>query len=196
LKGSTIYVKGFNCVPDLMALELKEKPEEPQPFKYMDLTRDQDKLWSKEMTALQKQKNKADWRKIGNMRNGFGMVMSHVYALNDPALWLTDSLKFDLEAQGAKVVDASQADSADVSVSGTIQLCRADMYFVVNGSLVVDLDVQPSKGEARRRQIHTHGATAVALASEGEYFHALRDARQKFSILAMREISQAIKPRL
>jgi len=33
-------------------------------------------------------------------------------------------------------------------------------------------------------------------ASEGEYFHALRDARQKFSILAIREISQATKPNL
>ena len=39
-------------------------------------------------------------------------------------------------------------------------------------------------------------ATGVALASEGEHFHALRDARQKFSILAAREIMQAMKPNL
>ena len=68
------------------------------------------------------------------------------------------------------------------------------MYFVINGTLLVDLDVQPKNGEVRHKQIHTHGATAVALASEGEQFHALRDARQKFSIFTIREISQALKP--
>ena len=193
LKGSTICLSGFKCAPNLVSLELSTEPEEPGAFKYMDLTREQDKVWAGEMKDLQDRTTKADWRQIGNMRNGFGMVMSHVYALNDPATWLTDSLRLDLEAQGAKVVDASHAADADVTISGIIQLCRADMYFVVNGSFVVDLEVQPKNGEVRRKQIHTHGATAAMMASEGEYFHALRDARQKFSIIATREISDAIK---
>jgi hypothetical protein len=196
LKGVTVCLKGFTSAPDLISLELKTKPEEPVAFKYADFTREQDKRWDTELKALQKQSKEASWTKIGNMRNGFGMVMSHVYALNDPAAWLNESMKFDLEAQGAKVVGASQAADADVSVSGMIQLCREDMYMTVNASLVVDLDVQPRKGERRKRQIHTRGATAAMLASEGEYFHALRDARQKFSILATREILQATKPDL
>lgn len=190
----TICLQSFTCATNLVSFELKTKPEEPKPFKYMDLTPEQDKLWEKEMKALRKQTTKADWREIGNMRNGFGMVMSHVYALNDPAAWLTEGLKFDLEAQGAKVVDASQAANADVSISGMIQPCRADMYMTINGSLVVDLAVQRRQGEVRHRQVQTHGATAAMLASEGEYFHALRDARQKFSILTAREIAQAMKP--
>ena len=127
------------------------------------------------------------------MRDGFGIVMSHVYALNDPADWVKEGLKFDLEAQGAKVVDASQAADADVSVTATIQLCRADMYMTENSDLVIDLEVQPKQGEARRRQIHTHGATAAFLASEGEYFHAYRDAREKFSIFTAHEISESLK---
>jgi hypothetical protein len=60
--------------------------------------------------------------------------------------------------------------------------------------LVVDLELQPKQGEVRHKQIHTRGATAAMMASEGEYFHALRDARQKFSILAIHEISQTMKP--
>lgn len=196
LKGVTVCLKGFQSAPDLISLELKNKPEEPAGFKYADFTREQDKRWDAEMKAVQKQTKEANWIKIGNMRNGFGMVMSHVYALNDPAAWLNESMKFDLEAQGARVVDASRASDADVSVSGTIQLCREDMYMTVNASLVVDLEVQPKKGEPRRKQIHTRGATAAMLASEGEYFHALRDARQKFSILATREILRATKPDL
>ncbi|HTD65986.1 MAG TPA: hypothetical protein VK846_05580 [Candidatus Limnocylindria bacterium] len=192
LKGATICLKGFESVPNLVAFELKTKPQELDGFKYMDFTREQDKQWDKEWRALEKQKGNV--REIGNMRNGFGMVMSHVYALNDPAAWLVEGLRFDLEAQGAKVVDASQAADADVTLGGMIQLCRVDMYITVDGSLVVDLDVQPKAGAPRHKQIHTHGATVAVLASEGEYLHALRDARQKFSILVTREIAQALKP--
>ena len=76
-----------------------------------------------------------------------------------------------------------------------LQLCRVDMYMTINASVVVDLEVQPKAGAERPRQIHTHGATAAMMASEGEYLHALRDARQKFSILATREIMLATKPK-
>jgi hypothetical protein len=66
------------------------------------------------------------------------------------------------------------------------------MYMTVDCQLAVDLETQPKNGTARQRQVHTHGMTVAMLASEGEYFHALRDAREKFSIFAIREISQAL----
>jgi len=195
LNGTTVCLKGFTCATNLVSFVLNLKAEEPSPYSYIDRTREQDKIWDAEQRDLQKQSTQANLTQIGNMRNGFGMVMSHVYALNDPAAWFAEGLKYDLEAQGAKVVDASQADSADVMVSGTIQRCSLDMYMTVDGQILVDLDVQPKQGEARHRQIHTHGATAAVLASEGEYFHALRDCRQKFSILTIQEISQTLKPK-
>jgi len=195
LNGTTICLKDFTCATNLITFAPTSKPEEPSPFSYLDRTREQDKLWDTEQRAMQKQSPKSNDTEIGNMRNGFGMVMSHVYAMNDPATWLMQGLKYDLEAQGAKVVDASQADSADVSVSAAIQRCSLDMYMTVDGQFVVDVDVQPKQGDARHRQIHTHGATAAVLASEGEYFHALRDCREKFSILTIQEISQALKPK-
>jgi hypothetical protein len=34
--------------------------------------------------------------------------------------------------------------------------------------------------------------TVAVLASEGEYFHALRDCREKFSIFTIQEISKAL----
>jgi hypothetical protein len=194
LKGVTICLKGFNEATNLASLEPKTKPEEPSPFKYVNFTKEQETRWTDEMRSLQAQIAHAEYREIGDMRNEYGMVMSHVYALNDPAAWLAESLKFDLEAQGAKVVDASQAASADVSVSGNILFCHLAMYMTIGGNLVVDLDVQPKQGGIRRRQIYTHGGTLAVLASEGEYYHALREARQKFSILAEREIAQALKP--
>jgi hypothetical protein len=192
LKGATICLKDFTSAPNLVALKVETKAEEPEPFKYMDFTREQDKQWDQEWRTVEKQKGAT--REIGNMRNGFGMVMSHVYALNDPAAWLVEGLKYDLEAQGAKVVGPAQAGEADVTLSGTLLLCRVDMYMTVNANLLVDLAVQPKSGTARQRRLHTRGATAAMLASTGEYFHALRDARQKFSIFTAREITQALKP--
>ncbi len=190
LKSKTVSIKGFTSAANLVSPDPTTVAVEPESFRYLELSREHDKLWSSEMRGMQKA-TKDQGLLIGNMRNGFGMVMSHIYALNDPAIWLAESLKFDLEAQGAKIVDASQA--ADVTVSGTVQLCRADMYFTVNGTLVVDVEVQAGQGEVRRKRIHTHGATAAMLASEGEYFHALRDARQKFSIFVIQEISAVLK---
>lgn len=194
LQGVTVCLKGFEPAADLIALELQSKPEELEGFKYRSLTREQETQWDKEMRALQKQSDQPDI-KIGNMRNGFGMVMSHVYALNDPSGWMLEGLKYDLEAQGAKVVDASQAATADVIVGGKLRLFRVDMYMTVNSSIVVDLTVQPKGGPARQRAIHTNGATAAMLASEGEYFHALRDARQKFSMIVAKEITQSAAAR-
>jgi hypothetical protein len=160
LSGTTIWLKGFTCASNLVALQLTSKPEEPAAYTYTERTREQDKLWDREQRAMQKQTAPATDTRIGNMRDGFGIVMSHVYAMNDPGAWLAEGLKYDLEAQGAKVVDASQADSAELSVSGTIQLCRLDMYMTVDCQFAIDLEVQPKNGIARRRQIHTHGMTS------------------------------------
>jgi hypothetical protein len=192
LKGVTVCLKGFESAADLVSLKLNSKPEELKGFHYTDFTREQDQQWDKEQRAAQQQKDKREIE-IGNMRDGFGIVMSHVYALNDPAQWLAEGLKYDLEAQGAKVVDSSHATDADAVVDGKLQLCRVDMYMTVDASIVVDLTVQPKTGAARQCQIHTHGMTVAVLASEGEYFHALRDARQKFSILVAREIAEAVR---
>src|SRR6266700_2364522 len=194
LKDATVCVKGFIGVQDILKDLPKAKPDQPEHFKYTAFSRDEDQRWDKEQRELTKKTNKADWREIGNMRNGFGMVMSHVYALNDPGAWLADTLKLDLIGQGAKVVDASQADSADVSVSGTIQVCRVDMYMTVNADLLVEIELNPKRGEKRNKTFHTTGGTLAAMASEGEYYHALREARPKLSALTMAEISGALRP--
>ena len=193
LKGVVVCLDHFDSATNLVAPAVATKDEEPAHYKYVDMSRDQDRLWDQEMKALQKQNDKTNRRQIGNMRDGFGIVMSHVYALNDPAAWLAEGLKYDLEQEGAKVVPASEATTADARISGTIQLCNMDMYMTVSGELVVNIDVRPKVGSPLHRQIHTHGATAAMLASEGEYFHALRDCREKFSIIVSQEITRAIK---
>jgi len=141
---------------------------------------------------LKKRGNKAEWREIGNIRNGLGMVMSHVHALNDPGMWLAETLKMDLEHQGAKVVGPSESDSADVCLSGTIQFCRVDIYMKIWGDLVVDLDLKPRNASNSRTRLHTEGGTTAWVGSTAEFYKPLRESRQKFSWLASREIIKAL----
>lgn len=193
LNGLTICVNNLTCAPNLISLEPQSQPEEPANYKYLDFNPEQDRGWNQEMQELRKKTKETTDREIGNMRNGFGMVMSHVFALNDPGTWLADSLKSDLESQGAKVVDAYQSASADLTISGRIELCKVDMYLMMSGNLVVDLELQPKLGTARHLLTHTHGGTVAMLASEGEYFHALRECRQKLSIILSHELAQTRK---
>ncbi len=193
LKGLTVCIKGFQAAPSLTSPDPKTSPEQPADFRFCDFTSEQNKLWKDEFKDLRKRTTKSDWREIGNVRNGFGMVMSHVYALNDPGAWLRETLKMDLEAQGATVVDASTADTADVCLGGTIQFCRVDIYMKIWGDMVLDLETQPKGQASSRMTLHTAGGTLAAVGSTGEFYKPLRECRQKLSYLVTREILKVVK---
>ena len=193
LQGATICIKSFQCTATLTSPDPASKPEQPEGFKYVEYTPEQNKSWGQDFKSVSKSTSKSDWREIGSLRNMFGMVMSHVYALNDPGAWLAESLKLDLERQGAKVVEASLADSADLCVSGTVQFCRVDIYMKIWGDLVVDLELKPKATDSFHKILHTEGGQVAWVASSGEFYKPLRECRQKFSWLATREITQALK---
>lgn len=193
LKGITVCIGGFQVPPSITSPDPTTKPEEPTDFKFVEFTSEQSKAWGKEFKDLKRSTSKADWREIGNLRNGFGMVMSHIYALNDPAAWLAETLKLDLESQGAKVVDTSQADSADLSLAGTLRFCRVDMYMKIWGDLILDLELQVKGGTPTRAVLHTAGGTVGWVGATSEFYRPLRECRQKLSYLVTREITKAVK---
>ncbi|HRI12395.1 MAG TPA: hypothetical protein PLX89_05265 [Verrucomicrobiota bacterium] len=193
LNGKTICIKRFECAPSLTAVPPTTPPIEPAGFKFEELPGAQDKVWGKELEAAQKSVPKADWREIGNLRNGFGMTLSHVYALNDPGAWLADTLRMDLEKQGAKVVPPEEAENADVCVSGDIQFCRVDIYMKIWGDLVVELAVTRKGRDTVKTVLHTEGGTVAWVASEGEFYKPIRECRQKFSWLALQEIAKLVQ---
>jgi hypothetical protein len=177
----------------LTSPEPTTKAEEPTGFTFVHFTSEQSKTWDKEFSALHKSTTLKDWHQIGNVRNGFGMVLSYVYALNDPGEWLVQTLAMDLESQGAKVVDASQSETADVILSGTINFCRVDSYMKIWGDLVVDLELKPKNGSAVHALLHTSGGGLAWVASTAEFYGPIRESRQKFSWLVTREIQKVCK---
>jgi hypothetical protein len=192
LKDITIFIEPFKSATNLTSPEPVSKAEQLPQFTFVEYTDSQHKNWDDESKQLEKTIPKEKMREIGNLRNGFGMILSHVYALNDPGKWLTDSLKMDLEQLGAKVVDSSDANAADLRISGTLQFCRVDIYMKIWGDLVVDLELHPKNGVASQRTIHTDGGTVAWLGSTGEFYKPLRESRQKFSWLAVNEIRKAL----
>lgn len=190
----TVCIQPFQCASSPTSPTPESEPEKPAGFSFVPFSDDQSKTWSQEFKLAKANSSKAVWREIGNLRNGFGMVMSHVYALNDPGVWLADTLKMDLESLGAKVVEASPSDAADVTVSGTIEFCRVDMYMKIWGDLVVDFDLQPTGGTAHPVHLHTEGGTVGWVGSTSEFYHALRECRQKMSWLVTREILKCMSP--
>jgi hypothetical protein len=192
LQGKTICLKGFQTAPDLTSPSPQTKPEQPQDFKFVEFTDEQSETWDREFRELKKRTPKEQCRRIGHLRNMLGIEMSHIYALNDPSAWLVETLKLDLERQGAKVVEAAQCDTADLSVSGTIQFCRVDIYMKIWGDLVVDLELQPKNRPPARTTLHTEGGTVAWVGATSEFYKPLRESRQKFSWLLTREITKAL----
>jgi hypothetical protein len=193
LKGRTICVKAFfnrfnidDKLPDKEVIE-------PANYQYVHLTREEAKLWSQEVNQRKKTSTKADWPQIGYVRNGFGAVMSKVYALNDPATWLTDTLKADLQNLGARVVDAPQEAEAEVSVGGAIKYFKIDMYMAYWADVIVETQLQAKSKPVQTRSVHTKAGQAAWSSSSFEYFQSLRQCQQKFSRTVIGDLEQLFK---
>ena len=194
LEGVTICIKGFDCAPQLNGTAPEGKdPLVPRSFSYLPLTDAQMDKWNDEADKAKDSTPKAALREIGNLRNGYGMILSHIWALNDPGAWLADSLRKDWESLGATVVDPASADQADVVVGGQIQLCKVDMYMGIWSDLIVDLAIQPKGGQEGVSTIYTKGTVDLTWAGSSEdFFTSMRQSRQKFSWLATDKLLAAL----
>jgi hypothetical protein len=119
--------------------------------------------------------------------------MSHIYAMNDPADWLRETLAMDLQAQGANVVTSEKCKSSDVALGGNIAFLRVDSYMKVWADLVVNLELK-LKDQVQRSTLHTDGGGMNWIGGTGEFYQPLRESRQKFSFLVTREILKFTKP--
>jgi hypothetical protein len=186
----TICVKDFSCAPAFEKPDGNLKAESLPDFTFTRFTPEQEELWSKERGELKRRTTKAQWREIGPIRNGFGGTVGHIYAMNDPGPWLAETLRMDLKSQGAKIVEASQSDSADIVISGVIQSCWLDMYFAIGSHLVVDLELRTRNQGASHVLLYAGGGSFNASGTSRELHKVLREGRQKLSWLVTREIQK------
>jgi hypothetical protein len=193
LKGRTICVKPFASTFSVSDKMPAKDTIEPANYSYVKLTKAETKQWDALVNERKKTSTKAEWPEIGYVRNGFGAVMSKVYALNDPGAWLADTLKADLQKLGVRLVDTSQEDAADITVSGTIKYFKIDIYMAYWADLVVDVQMKPKVKPATSRSLHTKAGQAAWSSSSFEYYQSLRQCQQKFARLVITDLEQLLK---
>jgi hypothetical protein len=193
LKGHTVCVKPFVSAFSIDDLLPDKNTVEPASYTYVKLTEEETKMWNNEVNQRKKTMTKADWPQIGYVRNGWGMIMSKVYALNDPGVWLTDTLKADLQKLGARVVDPSQEADAEISVGGTIKYLKIDIYMSYWADIIVDVQLKPRTKAATTRALHTKAGQVAWSSSSFEYYQSLRQCQQKFSRLVIADMEQRLK---
>jgi hypothetical protein len=197
LKGRTVYVKPFANAFNIEDKRPHKREIEPTNYVYVKMSKEEKKMWDDGVNQCKKTGTEADWLQIGYVRNKYRMKMSKVYALNDPGVWLADTLKADLQKLGARVVDTSQEADAEISVGGTIKYLIADNYgmSLLGAFLDVDVQLKPRTQAAMTRSVYT-GATQVAWAPFGsniEYYQTLRQCQQKFSRLVIADMERLLK---
>jgi hypothetical protein len=198
LKGKTVCIRPFTSVPSFAEPDVAIKPEQLPEFVFVRLTSDQEKLWREECRNLRERTDRVQWWGIGTLYAVFKRPAGRVYALNDPGTWLAETLKMDLEARGAKVLDISQVSVADISLYGHLNCCWVESYLAtVQAHLVLDLECQPKDGVPFRRVWHTTGRMSssafVGSGTDLELYQALRESRQQISWLTVREIQSALE---
>jgi len=193
LKGHTVCVEPFVSAFNINDQLPDKNTIEPPNYSYVKMTREETQMWDNEDKRLRMTANKADWPQIGYVRNGFGKVLSRVYALEDPGAWLTDTLKADLQKLGARVVDKSQEGDAEITVGGAIKYLKIDVYMSYWADLVVDVQLKPRTKAPTTLSLHTKAGQAAWSSSSFEYYQSLRQCQQKFSRLVIADIEQGLK---
>jgi hypothetical protein len=193
LKGHTVCVKPFASAFSIDDKLPDKNTVEPANYIYVKLTKEETKMWVNEANQRKKATTKTDWPQIGYVRNGFGTIMSKVYALHDPGMWLTDTLKADLQKLGARVVDTSQEADAEISVGGTIKYFKIDIYMSYWADLVMDVQLKPRAKAVTTRALHTKAGQVAWSSSNFEYYQSLRQCQQKFSRLVITDMEQLLK---
>ena len=190
LQGKTVHVAKFVYARDAAVVKTAPKPQKPAGYEYLKFTKDEQKKWDGEVAALSGSFVKSDAVKVGVVRNGYGMVMSGVFILNDPGEWMTKSLEMEVLNQGGRL--APDPKSADVAVSGDITWLAIDMYMKYWADLIVNVKVA-AKGKTAENTFHTYGQQTAWSSSSFEFYGPIRQCLQQQMYLIMQSIENAAK---
>jgi hypothetical protein len=113
--------------------------------------------------------------------------------VNQPGDWLKQVIELETGALGAKSVPEDRAPDADLVVAGTIRYLVVDCYAVYWANLVVDVVFQPKGKPAYTKTLHAEGKLSAWSQSSFEYYQPIRLAQQKWMLLLLPEIENALK---
>lgn len=124
---------------------------------------------------------RTDAKRVGSVRNGFGMPTADVVTSDNIPNWLRDALRTELSAAGYQVVE--RADAAPV-LSGRLTQLWCDAYFTYSGEVALDVRLAQGEKVLLERNIEGRGGAGMNWAATAEAYGqtlslALADALRK-----------------
>ena len=80
-------------------------------------------------------------RKLGDVRNGYGMKTATIWAANPVDAWVTDALTQELRVAGVEVLATDERPPYAAVLSGQIQHASCVMLFSYEGSITLRLEL-------------------------------------------------------
>ncbi|MCC7377231.1 MAG: hypothetical protein IT581_21395 [Verrucomicrobiales bacterium] len=193
LKGVTVAIGNFTEAFNIDDKLSDKQPVEPPGYEYQKMSKADEDTWNQDVKKRKKGGSEKSWKEIGYVRNGFGMVMSKVYALNPSGEWLGETLRRDVAAKGATVVGSPTDGAPQVSVSGSIKFFKIDIYMKYWADLIVDVTITVPGKPPIERTIHTTAGQTAWSSSSFEYYQSIRQCQQKLSRALIAEIEGALR---
>lgn len=140
-----------------------------------------------EMRVIPFVDTRPDKARVGEVRNGFGMVTADVRIKNDAGRWVTDALLAELRGCGidATAVTSEDAGPAEYLVTGKLTEFHTSMYMRYKTRIKLELSVTRGGASILAREYTGRANKLAVTASAGEYQDVMRAALQD----AMRQMA-------
>lgn len=188
LAGKSVFVE-VSAGSDLMNTDVRKGAsltEPPSGYAFSEMNEADVERWDDLVTTARKAGSKEVWSSVGWMRNGYGMHLADIFSVDPPAVFLEETLKRELQAQGATL--ASSAGEADLVVKGELRYFKVDIYMKYWADVVVDWEYSPRGGQPVRQTRHTHGETTAWTSSAWEFYQPLRQCEQEMMWLVLEDL--------
>ena len=179
ISGRTLHLAAFEDRREADWDDQKSKAlPEPKDFAVKPLSAEQLEAWEQERDALETSVPEMRWTKVGHKRNGFGMPIKDVRALNSPAEWLTEAARLELKAQGAALVERPDAD---LVVEAVLRYAFLDLYLATWVHLVLDVTTTLRGQPPKTVRIHASEGMTAWTGGDTESFEIFTATEQRLS---------------
>lgn len=113
---------------------------------------------------------RSDKKKVGTVRNGFGMQTAEVVTADDIPKWIDGALRTELAAAGYQVVSAAGDPARGTTLSGDLSHLWCDAYFSYQGEVTLAVRLRRDGRELLAKQYQGSGGAGMNWVASAEAY--------------------------
>ncbi len=113
---------------------------------------------------------RSDKKKVGTVRNGFGMQTAEVVTSDDIPRWIHGAVRSELAAAGYQVTPAGADPARGTTLSGDPSHLWCDAYFTYQGEVTLSVRLQRDGRELLARQYQGSGGAGMNWVASAEAY--------------------------